>query len=44
MGCVGQLLVVYKLYNTVHAIKLEPMTKIFTLDENGDGEVSRVGV
>ena len=32
---------VAKKFHTVHVIKTEPMTKIFSLDTNGDGEISQ---
>jgi hypothetical protein len=40
MGCVGQLLEMYKGVNTVRCVKIAPMTKIFDLDLDGDGKVS----
>jgi hypothetical protein len=40
MGCVGQLVGVTKDYFTVHAVTRAPMTKIFDLDQDKDGEVS----
>jgi potassium channel subfamily K len=40
LGCVGQLVGVMKNYFTVHAITRAPMTKIFELDTNKDGQVS----
>ena len=40
MTCVGQLLAVFRQIRTTHAVKLEPLTKIFSLDADGDGQVS----